>query len=114
MKVLLLCIVAVLGLMSLGIATIGEANTTNKDFRWKIVQPYNDKLNRIAYCESGRNWAINTGNGYYGGLQFLLSSWRSVGGRGYPHQNSELEQKYRAVLLIRIYGYKPWPVCRYR
>jgi Transglycosylase-like domain len=84
------------------------------DPRWAMVKPYDDKLERIASCESGRSWGINTGNGFYGGLQFTLGTWQSVGGRGYPHQNSELEQKYRAVLLIRQSGYGPWPVCGYR
>ena len=47
---------------------------------------------RLARCESGGNWAINTGNGYYGGLQFSLSSWRAVGGQGYPHESSRETQ----------------------
>jgi LysM repeat protein len=38
---------------------------------------------QIAACESGGNWAINTGNGFYGGLQFTLSSWHGVGGQGW-------------------------------
>lgn len=81
------------------------------DHRWQVVKPYNAKLNRMAWCESTGRWFIATGNGFYGGLQFTYSTWRSVGGRGYPHQNSKLEQKYRAVLLIRSQGYGPWPVC---
>lgn len=81
--------------------------------RWEVVRPYNSKLERMAFCESTKRWYINTGNGFYGGLQFTLSTWWSVGGRGYPHQNSELEQKYRAVKLIRRRGYSPWPVCGY-
>lgn len=85
----------------------------SQDSRWRVVQPYNEKLERIARCESHSNWAINTGNGYFGGLQFALSTWRSVGGRGYPHQNSKLEQKFRAVLLIKRNGYGPWPICGY-
>lgn len=84
------------------------------DQRWKVVQPYNTKLNRIASCESTNRWFLNTGNGFYGGLQFTLKTWHAVGGRGYPHQNSVLEQKYRAVKLIKIAGYSPWPVCGYR
>jgi hypothetical protein len=82
--------------------------------RWRVVRPYNAKLERMAQCESTGRWYIATGNGFYGGLQFTLSTWWSVGGRGYPHRNSELEQKYRAVLLIRRAGYAPWPVCGYR
>lgn len=84
----------------------------------RIVRPYNAKLLRMAYCESGRNghirWHINTGSGYYGGLQFGLPAWREVGGRGLPSNNTPLEQKFRAVLLIRRHGYAPWPVCGYR
>ena len=87
----------------------------NQDPRWEAVRPYNAKLERIAYCETKYNgrtrWFANTGNGFYGGLQFDLSTWKSVRGRGYPHQNSKLEQKYRAVLLIRRRGYRPWPIC---
>ncbi len=44
-------------------------------------------------------WNADTGNGYYGGMQFLLGTWRSVGGRGYPHQQSPREQLYRAWLV---------------
>ena len=44
-------------------------------------------------------WTSNTGNGYFGAYQFLLSTWRSVGGLGYPHQASQREQTYRAWLL---------------
>src|SRR5690606_36407752 len=52
----------------------------------------------IAKCESGGNWSINTGNGYYGGLQFSLATWRSVGGPGYPHEQSKATQiKYAEI-----------------
>lgn len=82
-----------------------------ENYRWQVVRPYNAKLERMAWCESRQRWSLNTGNGYYGGLQFDLSTWKSVRGRGYPHRSSELEQKYRAVLLIRKRGYQPWPRC---
>jgi hypothetical protein len=87
----------------------------HQDHRWRVVRPYNAKLERMAVCETRYNgrarWFLYSGNGYYGGLQFDLSTWRSVGGRRYPHHNSKLEQKYRAVLLIRKRGYQPWPDC---
>lgn len=87
----------------------------NSDPRWKVIRPYNAKLERMALCETRYNgrarWFLNSGNGYYGGLQFDLSTWRSVRGRRYPHQNSKREQKYRAVLLIKKRGYRPWPRC---
>lgn len=66
---------------------------------------------RLAACESGGNWSINTGNGYYGGLQFSLSSWRGVGGQGYPHQASKAEQIRRAEMLRARGGWGHWPAC---
>ncbi len=66
---------------------------------------------RVAQCESGGNWSINTGNGYYGGLQFALSSWRWVGGSGYPHRASKAEQIRRAEILLSRQGWRAWPSC---
>ena len=66
---------------------------------------------RLADCESSGNWSINTGNGYYGGIQFSLASWRAVGGSGYPHQASRLEQIYRGEKLQAIQGWGAWPAC---
>lgn len=66
---------------------------------------------RVAQCESGGRWNINTGNGYYGGLQFSLSSWRAVGGSGYPHQASKAEQIKRAEMLKARQGWGAWPAC---
>ncbi|MBW3621051.1 MAG: transglycosylase family protein [Actinobacteria bacterium] len=65
----------------------------------------------MAQCESNGNWAINTGNGYYGGIQFSLSSWRAVGGAGYPHHNSKWEQIHRGELLQQRQGWGAWPSC---
>jgi hypothetical protein len=66
---------------------------------------------RLAQCEAGGNWSINTGNGYYGGLQFSLSSWRGVGGTGYPHEHSRAEQIRRGQLLWQQGGWQHWPAC---
>ncbi len=66
---------------------------------------------RLAQCESGGNWQINTGNGYYGGLQFLPQTWRSVGGSGLPHQASKAEQIHRAQILQARSGWGQWPAC---
>jgi LysM repeat protein len=65
----------------------------------------------IAACESGGNWAINTGNGFYGGLQFTLSSWQGVGGSGYPNEASREEQILRGQMLQARQGWGAWPVC---
>ena len=63
---------------------------------------------RLRVCESGNNYAINTGNGYYGAYQFDLSTWRSVGGTGYPHQASPAVQDALALKLWQQRGWSPW------
>ncbi len=66
---------------------------------------------RIARCESGNNWSINTGNGYYGGLQFDLPTWRSVNGQdfaAYPHHATRAEQITVANRLYAKRGLQPW------
>lgn len=65
----------------------------------------------LAACESGGNWAINTGNGFYGGLQFTLASWQAVGGSGYPNQASREEQIMRGQMLQARGGWGNWPAC---
>jgi Transglycosylase-like domain len=68
----------------------------------------------LAECESGGDWDIATGNGYYGGLQFSLRSWEWVGGSGYPHHASPSEQVYRAERLLDLQGWGAWPTCSAR
>ncbi len=70
--------------------------------------PPDSVWDKIAKCESGGNWSINTGNGYYGGLQFSAATWRSVGGPKLPHQNSrEVQIKYAKILQARS-GWGQW------
>jgi LysM repeat protein len=66
---------------------------------------------RLAQCESGGNWSINTGNGFYGGLQFTQSSWRAAGGSGSPQNASRSEQIRVAQNLQRMQGWGAWPTC---
>lgn len=66
---------------------------------------------RLAQCESGGDWNINTGNGYYGGLQFSQQSWEAVGGSGNPAQASKSEQIQRGEQLRQIQGWGAWPSC---
>ena len=71
--------------------------------------------NKIAKCESGGRWHINTGNGYYGGLQFNLGTWRSVKGQQFaskPHKASKAEQITVANRLHAKRGFQPWS-CRH-
>ena len=63
---------------------------------------------QLRMCESTNRYTINTGNGYYGAYQFDLSTWRSVGGSGYPNESSAEEQDYRALILYRQRGWSPW------
>ncbi len=66
----------------------------------------------LAQCESGGNWAINTGNGYYGGLQFNLGTWQAYGGSGLPSQASRETQIAIATKLRDASGgYGAWPAC---
>jgi uncharacterized protein YabE (DUF348 family) len=66
----------------------------------------------LAACESGGNWAINTGNGYYGGLQFSLGTWQAYGGTGLPSAASRETQIAVATRLRDASGgYGAWPHC---
>ena len=62
----------------------------------------------IAQCESGGDWNIQTGNGYYGGLQFLPSSWAAAGGVGSPADASKEEQMRIADNLLAMQGPGAW------
>jgi resuscitation-promoting factor RpfA len=66
---------------------------------------------RLAQCESGGNWGIATGNGYYGGLQFSPATWRAHGGSGMPHTASKSEQIAVAERVLSTQGWKAWPAC---
>lgn len=84
-----------------GTALVITAGTAHADVNWDA----------IAQCESGGNWSIATGNGYYGGLQFNLGTWRSNGGTGMPNQASRAEQIRVANNVLRTQGIGAWPVC---
>ncbi|MFF7313580.1 transglycosylase family protein [Streptomyces sp. NPDC008137] len=72
---------------------------------------------RIAQCESGGNWHINTGNGYYGGLQFAPSTWSAYGGTAYAataDRASKSQQIAVATKVQRAQGWGAWPTCSAR
>lgn len=91
-----------------------QAPSTTSPSQPASSEPPRGVWDDLAKCESSGNWSINTGNGYYGGLQFTLSSWRAVGGTGYPHENSRAEQIKRAEMLLEIQGWRAWPTCSSR
>jgi LysM repeat protein len=72
---------------------------------------------KVAQCESGGNWAINTGNGYYGGVQFSARTWRAYGGTSYASR-ANLATKAEQIAIARrvLAGQGPsaWPVCGHR
>ena len=80
------------------------------------VDPNNDAIwDQISSCEAGNNWATDTGNGYYGGLQFSQSAWESVGGTGNPAQASREEQIMRGKMLRDRRGsFSAWGACAAR
>jgi hypothetical protein len=68
----------------------------------------------LAQCEASGNWAANTGNGYYGGLQFTQSTWKANGGSGNPANASREEQIRVAENVLRTQGKGAWPSCSKR
>ncbi|MHA6762560.1 transglycosylase family protein [Streptacidiphilus sp. PAMC 29251] len=69
---------------------------------------------KVASCESGGDWSINTGNGYYGGLQFSASTWAGYGGTAYAstaNHASKGQQITIAEKVLAAQGPGAWPVC---
>ena len=70
---------------------------------------------RLAQCESGGNWAINTGNGYYGGLQFNISTWNANGGGAYASRPDLATREQQIAIATKVRdnrgGYGAWPAC---
>jgi resuscitation-promoting factor RpfB len=69
----------------------------------------------LAQCESGGNWAINTGNGYYGGVQFDKGTWDAYGGDQYASLPSEASREQQIAIATKVRdargGYSAWPAC---
>ncbi|MFF0476464.1 transglycosylase family protein [Streptomyces sp. NPDC004284] len=95
-----LVVAAALAASALGGGTAGAASLATWD--------------KLAECESGGNWSLNSGNGYYGGIQFSLSTWQSMGGTqyaAYPHQATREQQITIGEKLLDTAGENQWPVC---
>ncbi|MBL1098771.1 transglycosylase family protein [Streptomyces coffeae] len=89
--------------VALPLIGVGQANAASVD-TW----------DRVAECESGNNWSINTGNGYYGGLQFSQSTWQAYGGGSYAARAdlaTKAEQITVAEKVLASQGPTAWPVC---
>jgi hypothetical protein len=77
-------------------------------------RPSGSQLYALRMCESGGNYRINTGNGFYGAYQFDLRTWRGLGYGGYPHQAAPATQDSAVRKLYGQRGWAPWPVCGQR
>jgi hypothetical protein len=76
-----------------------------------------DQWDRLAQCESSGNWRANTGNGYYGGLQFSQRTWTAFGGKSYAstaNRATRSQQIAIAEKVLRVQGWKAWPTCSRR
>ncbi|MBJ6638074.1 transglycosylase family protein [Streptomyces sp. DHE7-1] len=74
----------------------------------------NGVWDRIAQCESGGDWHINTGNGYYGGLQFSAGTWRAYGGGAYAATADQASRSAQIAVATKVQhaqGWGAWPVC---
>jgi len=69
----------------------------------------------LARCESGGNWGINTGNGYYGGLQFSSGTWLAYGGGQYAQTANQASREQQIAIATKVRdargGYGDWPAC---
>ncbi|MFC8449781.1 transglycosylase family protein [Kitasatospora sp. NPDC057223] len=94
---------AVLALPLAGLATANSASAAPAS-TW----------DKVAQCESTGNWAINSGNGFYGGLQFTSSTWAAFGGTAYApqaHQATKAQQIAIGEKVLASQGPGAWPVC---
>ncbi len=90
--------------VKIGTKTAPESNLASGGTIW----------DRIAACESGGNWAANTGNGYYGGLQFSSSTWLGYGGGAYASTANLASREQQIAIAERVQaaqGWGAWPVC---
>lgn len=87
-----------------GSALMAPAATAAPDSDW----------DRLAQCESGGNWSINTGNGFHGGLQFSPSTWNGYGGQEFAPVAYQATREQQIVVAERVLagqGWGAWPAC---
>ncbi|MFC6162830.1 resuscitation-promoting factor [Kribbella jiaozuonensis] len=92
-----------------------EPTTTTTDEKPTPPTSSGGAWDRIAACESGGNWAANTGNGYYGGLQFDHGTWAAYGGTAYANNANGASKAQQIAIAEKVKadrgGYGAWPVC---
>ncbi|MFF5291782.1 LysM peptidoglycan-binding domain-containing protein [Paractinoplanes globisporus] len=100
--------------LALGLTAAGVAGTAALLGPASAAQASSVNWDAIAQCESGGNWSISTGNGFYGGLQFTRGTWKAYGGTKYAstaNKASRSEQIAIAEKVLRGQGIGAWPVC---
>jgi len=103
--------------IALGLTAAGVAGTAALLGPASAAQASSVNWDAIAQCESGGNWSINTGNGFYGGLQFTKGTWLAYGGGKYAstaNHASRSEQIAIAEKVLRGQGIGAWPVCGHK
>lgn len=96
--------------MTVGVAVAGVLTSTHG----ASAAPSGHDWSGVAQCESSGNWQINTGNGFYGGLQFTQSTWDAYGGQQFASRAdlaSESAQITVAEKVLAGQGVGAWPVC---
>jgi LysM repeat protein len=88
-----------------------SASTAGRSTATRSASVGGSVWDRLAQCESGGNWAINTGNGYSGGLQFSAGTWAANGGSGSAQNASRAEQIRVAERVLASQGWGAWPAC---
>jgi hypothetical protein len=94
-------VLAITGAIAVAQVVVVEVPSAHAEPNW----------NAMAQCESGGNWSANTGNGYYGGLQFTPATWAANGGVGSPAAARRDEQIRVARNVLQTQGLGAWPVC---
>lgn len=100
------------------VMTIAEIHRAADELmvRWGRTEPTEEQWDELRFCESGRDYEINTGNGFFGAYQFNLTTWVDMGGSGLPSDAPPEEQDARARYLYALRGSGhevggPWPLC---
>lgn len=94
-------LIGLFGALCLALLGLGAGTASAAPHNWE----------EVAQCESGGDWSTNTGNGFYGGLQFTPETWKSHGGKGLASEASKAEQIMVAENVLQTQGRGAWPVC---
>lgn len=95
----------------LWILLLRDTETEAEKFLGELEPTRVARWEALAECESETDWELDSGNGFFGGLQFTHESWLQVGGEDFPHDHPRAEQIFRAEMLHDLQGWEAWPAC---